>query len=1105
MDSATAMQIVGNTGFWAEVYALLMATRTELCLFGAAIAAYLLIFSNFNPKAKPQRKVKSKTSPGSNNTEQTDDNKDGRSFVLAQQLVDAMDTDELDRAFQAAYASGDHRHAVRCWNAMKKFDVAPTANLAHAMESMQRVKKDSAQVLRELKAFFAKYPSECTIDNANDLQESLARRQDTELFQQISEMLPSLGISHNEKTYEIMLGLYFSARSFSEVHRIVADMKSLKVGLTTRATVIVIKTALKTGDFAGAMGYFDKLKLAWGSDEFSTLSSAPRQIVLQLVELACKDHQLGDFLPMLSGVPLTDEVVGVMLLECARQKDAPLARKVEDLAHEQHIKLSDNTTCMLIKALLGDTARVNTIVDEVLASGRDISSDFALSVLGFCGLCGGAGTANKLYSSMKAPQANVLSAFIKFFAENGQPEQACAIFEKHFSSSSTEKGQTLDARVERAFMSAAVRCGRNDLAQRFLDASPTDVAKHVTMIRNCGASGNLSGAKSLFVSLIASGVEPNSIVFNTVLDACVECRNLVEAEAWMIQTKVQGHADVVTYNTMIKAYLQHQDYDKAKSLVDEMRAAGLNPNRVTFNELVNGLVCQGTGKPRSSIWALIREMREAGAGPNQVTCSILLKNLNASSSEEDIVQTMDIIEAVEEPMDEVLLSSVVEACVRIGKPELLTEKLKKLGGDHVTVTGSHTFGSLIKAYGHAKDIDSVWRCWKDMRSRHIRPTSITLGCMVEAVVSNGDTEGAFELIHQMKEDDRCREALNSVIYCSVLKGFTREKRLQRVWQVYEEMLSSQVDLSIVTYNTLLDACARCGRMDRVPSIFEDMQAKGITANLITYSTALKGHCNAGDVREAFNVFEKVRSDKRLKPDEIMYNSLLDGCAQSGMVDEGMELLNQMCSEGVSPSNFTLSLLVKLMSRARKLDGAFNIVEEVAKKYNIAPNVHVHTNLIQACISNRQMTRAMSVFEKMLRSGIQPESRTYSLLIRAYVSAGNADNASQLLRASLGMATSLPFLSQAKEKSMAICHNLDHGLVGEMLQAIAEKGSLQDLAMPLLTDIRKFAPRIRIDPAIMRWIVSAGMAEDAGRSAEMPPAKQFAKGSGKGKGSQPSNR
>merc|ERR1719215_1460071 len=140
-------------------------------------------------------------------------------------------------------------------------------------------------------------------------------------------------------------------------------------------------------------------------------------------------------------------------------------------------------------------------------------------------------------------------------------------------------------------------------------------------------------------------------------------------------------------------------------------------------------------------------------------------------------------------MDEVLLSSVVEACVRVGKPDLLLKKLEQLQmtGKMVSVCGAHTFGSLIKAYGHAKDVGGVWRCWKEMRSRHVKPTSITLGCMVEAIVANGDTEGAFELVHDIQTDEQCCGVVNSVIYCSVLKGFARERNTDRVWEVYEEM------------------------------------------------------------------------------------------------------------------------------------------------------------------------------------------------------------------------------------------------------------------------------------------------------------------------------
>merc|ERR1719301_306855 len=132
-------------------------------------------------------------------------------------------------------------------------------------------------------------------------------------------------------------------------------------------------------------------------------------------------------------------------------------------------------------------------------------------------------------------------------------------------------------------------------------------------------------------------------------------------------------------------------------------------------------------------------------------------------------------------------------------------------------------------------------------------------------------------------------------------------------------------------------------MAKVPQVLKEMGAQGIEPNVITYSTMLKGHCQTGDMQAAFEILEKMKKDGRMKPDEIMYNSLLDGCAQANLVDEAMKLLEEMQREGVKPSNFTLSILVKLMNRSRNLHGAFAIVEEIAQKHHIRPNVHVYTN------------------------------------------------------------------------------------------------------------------------------------------------------------------
>ena len=80
----------------------------------------------------------------------------------------------------------------------------------------------------------------------------------------------------------------------------------------------------------------------------------------------------------------------------------------------------------------------------------------------------------------------------------------------------------------------------------------------------------------------------------------------------------------------------------------------------------------------ASIWHLAQTKQDANqslcleltrtrvGGNHSVGVAVNQKGLNYYSGEQEILKTMDLIKTMEEPMDEVLLSSVVEACVRIG-------------------------------------------------------------------------------------------------------------------------------------------------------------------------------------------------------------------------------------------------------------------------------------------------------------------------------------------------------------------------------------------------------------------------------------------------------
>merc|ERR1719487_2127038 len=102
--------------------------------------------------------------------------------------------------------------------------------------------------------------------------------------------------------------------------------------------------------------------------------------------------------------------------------------------------------------------------------------------------------------------------------------------------------------------------------------------------------------------------------------------------------------------------------------------------------------------------------------------------------------------------------------------------------------------------------------------------------------------------------------------------------------------------------------------------------------------------------------------------------------------------------GVVPSNFTLSILVKLLGRARRLNQAFTMVETICKENGFRPNIFVYTCLIQACIQNRQLGRAIALHDQVLsEGGCAPDQKTYTTLARGCLQVGAMEKAAEVIR------------------------------------------------------------------------------------------------------------
>merc|ERR1719171_2336379 len=312
---------------------------------------------------------------------------------------------------------------------------------------------------------------------------------------------------------------------------------------------------------------------------------------------------------------------------------------------------------------------------------------------------------------------------------------------------------------------------------------------------------------------------------------------------------------------------------------------------------------------------------------------------------------------------------------------------------------------MMKAYGQLRDVKRVWSVWQAMEQSKVKPTAITLGCMVEALVCNRCTADALKLARDLREEEDTRPLVNTVIYSTILKGFANMKETGKVMALYEEMKSLGVHPNTITYNTILNAFAQGGAMDRVPALLEDMKAADPPAepDIVTYSTIIKGFCQSGSLDQALKILKDMQSDGKFSPDEVLYNTLLDGCAREQRADDALKLLDDMRKGGVTPSNFTLSMLVKLMGRCRRLNKAFTLVDDLSAECGLKVNIQVYTCLIQACFNSRQPAKAIAVYNRIIDESLRPDEMTYSCLVSGCLKAGLIDKAVHLVKCAHGVA------------------------------------------------------------------------------------------------------
>jgi len=926
--------------------------------------------------------------------------------------------EQVSQDLQRSLSEGDHHAVYKLWQRSKSLDTPSCIPLAGIMDSMQKLGKSTDAILGEFRSAMECNESLFTSDTIQGLLESLREDEEhSKLHTGLTAMFDNSGL-----------------RSSSTMR----SQKSLLVSL---------EGALKGGRLNEALSHLKRLP---ASTRLSKADCTPApEIVTRLLSLAGRQHRLVEIAPQLAEFQLNVEprMLNQVLTEANRRRDALFCREVYRFATQAKVPKNAQTFELFVNGLALDSTTVQLLFEEALADPDvQITESLGLALLNACSTGRDAKLATRVFEAIMpsyggTPDHALYSALLKVYSICEMHDQVCDIYEKEMITQSIKP----DAQLGDIIMRSAMQCGRSTLAQTIFNGASGDISKHLAMIKACSRENNLQGALDVFDRLKSSGASMNSMTYNAMLDACIQCRNGPKALELFREMRNDEVFDVVSFNIMLKMYLREGRHAEAQKLLKEIRECGLQPNKITYNELINTKVETGDQK---GVWDLVKEMKSTGVLPNSVTCSILLKTLNAKSSKHDLKLTMDLVNSMEDNMDEILFASVIEACLRVGQLDLLSEQMRKYAkqGGLVALTAP-TYGSMIKAYGQARDVERMWELWMEMDKRNVKPTAITLGCMIDALVKNHSVEDAWDLIHTTLADPSRHSLVNNIIYSTVLKGFAMTKQNEKLFAVYAEIQKEGVEVNTVMYNTMINACAGCGAMDRVPQLLADMKAANVKPDTITFSTVVKGHCLSGNVDRAFDVLAEMQADGQT-PDEILYNCLLDGCAKEHRIEEALKLYEDMKEANVPPSNFTLCTLVKLLGRARRLPQAFAMVDELSNNGGLKPNIQVFTCLIQACIHNRQLQRAFDLHDQVIAVKCEPDQKIYTVLARGCVQTGNLDKAVEVVRCAHRM-------SGHGFKQPSRSYGIDTKVVEELIMKLNQGGPSEvELGRSLLADLKQ---------------------------------------------------
>ncbi|XP_076892884.1 pentatricopeptide repeat-containing protein At3g23020-like isoform X1 [Bidens hawaiensis] len=320
----------------------------------------------------------------------------------------------------------------------------------------------------------------------------------------------------------------------------------------------------------------------------------------------------------------------------------------------------------------------------------------------------------------------------------------------------------------------------------------------------------------------------SSECYSANIDAFGERGHVLEAEKVFKFCQERRKPTVLEFNVMIKAYGINKQYDDACRLVDIMDEYGVDPDKCSYNSLVQMLATADL--PQKATFYL-RKMQESGLVSDCIPyCAVISRFVKLGQLETGVSLFKEMIGFNIEP-DVVAYGVLINAYADIGSVERALHYVNKMKDSGLVMNGI-ICNSLIKLYmkvGWLKDAEEAYYM---LQRLNVGPDVYCSNCMIDLYTEQSMLKPAEEIFEKLKRNGIANEFSYAMMLCMYKKIGSFDEAVE----IAKEMRELGFMTDLLSYNHVLGLYALDGRFKEAVTIFKAMIESGVEPTELTFKS-----------------------------------------------------------------------------------------------------------------------------------------------------------------------------------------------------------------------------------------------------------------------------